>query len=939
MGINGITYIWPGSQSNGCLKDDGSGNLTWAACGSGGGGGGGGAVFVFDGLSNTAMSTFTLAGVRTLSDGAGMTTFYIFASTPNWTGSNTFLSTTTFVSTTTILGGLKINGALAIFGGTLVDNTFTLGATGGNVQGTNDRIITVEPGYGFPAQTSHGRGLIIKAGDAQGSAGANESGGNLYLKAGGTVGNYSGSLIQFYLPIPNTGGGTGFRAPVKAVEFSVTSVTYYVGGSTVVFSSSPVLSLISGIQAVGPQISLSYSQNSANAYYEIGTSSSLQSVPATFISSVTAWGGFTSTGGFSGGSSSFTALSVGYSSITVNTGNANQFTMVFDTIPAQGQHLMVTSVVGNNAHIAGGGDQAGSAGGGQTQDQVNALINTTYTALSQAIAIATAATTSADVFGRTYYLHHEATGPFSTYLQIASTPDAGAEITKSQSVTSAMGLVKISSFITLDLDPGTNKIPAGSWDFTTWIQADSVLSADNLVISIATCGFDGSNPAEIVSSTSPNLISLGANRFDATVIMNQDLYISTSQRLIATYSARTASLGAVVFTLYFAGLSRASHFDAPLSDVYKFTQLSDVPQTYAGQAGKYLAVNNDQTALVFVSTNTDSINALKTDTTTLNTTLSQRTVVVDDEGGTPFSSLTRLSIVGAGVSYSQINGTGTLTVSGGGSGPAPSFQNPSTGTLSMGKTGGSGFGIANSTGLELGQPLQLTTWMSTVAAALGGSGITTDQANALIISTFNTLSNSTATLARPLWILKEWPGYATVAISTDFAPTLSTTSIAPLGGGGAASQALNPHLAPSYSEASTDTRRVMFTVPANIDVSSTVLMYFTIRASSNASSSNVQMLFRSTGTPINLDGSSGQVYNMTNSTGVDTCALSNTVGQQKTCFVEVPVQTGTGNLGWSPGMFVYADISRGHDTSKLLGTDPKARVSLLSFGMYLPIMH
>ncbi len=70
---------------------------------TGGGGGTGGQIVYFTGTSNVSMGTMSLVGIKALS-ASGRTTFYIEASTLNWTVPATFGSTVTFKATVTISG-------------------------------------------------------------------------------------------------------------------------------------------------------------------------------------------------------------------------------------------------------------------------------------------------------------------------------------------------------------------------------------------------------------------------------------------------------------------------------------------------------------------------------------------------------------------------------------------------------------------------------------------------------------------------------------------------------------------------------------------------------------------------------------------------------------------------------------------------------------------
>ena len=110
-GINGVAYTWPSSLSAGnCLKVDGSGNLSWASCGSGGGGGGSGAYF--DGSQTVSITTFTIPYAIATFDGS-FATITVFGATAPVSGSWIFQSSQTFnkwvrISSSVMIGAVDI---------------------------------------------------------------------------------------------------------------------------------------------------------------------------------------------------------------------------------------------------------------------------------------------------------------------------------------------------------------------------------------------------------------------------------------------------------------------------------------------------------------------------------------------------------------------------------------------------------------------------------------------------------------------------------------------------------------------------------------------------------------------------------------------------------------------------------------------------------------
>lgn len=83
MSIFGVPYNWPNANAAGCFKNDGSGNISFGACGSGGGGGGGSGVYIGPPY-NVTVSTIMFPEFNVLSDGNGASTVTVRNSTGTW---------------------------------------------------------------------------------------------------------------------------------------------------------------------------------------------------------------------------------------------------------------------------------------------------------------------------------------------------------------------------------------------------------------------------------------------------------------------------------------------------------------------------------------------------------------------------------------------------------------------------------------------------------------------------------------------------------------------------------------------------------------------------------------------------------------------------------------------------------------------------------------
>lgn len=279
---------------------------------------------------------------------------------------------------------------------------------------------------------------------------------------------------------------------------------------------------------------------------------------------------------------------------------------------------------------------------------------------------------SPDISERTYFLTNVSSGGPNSYQTIMSSPSTAAEFVRTRSVSSAAGLVMISSHITLTGDPGVRKIPSGAWGFLTYLNLDSIAGLSQLIVTVSTIGIDGTLEWEILSTTSADQDELTVTSLDQTVIQQGEIAMSTSDRILVKYWGRTNSITPVNFNLYMAGTSRASHLNSPIGAVYKFVQLTDTPSTLIGSARKYLSVNNDQTATVFVSTITDDFNAHNSTADTVDrgiqSAITAGILPVYDEGSLITGQATTLNFAGSGVTATNSGSTVTVTVSGGGSG-------------------------------------------------------------------------------------------------------------------------------------------------------------------------------------------------------------------------------------------------------------------------------
>lgn len=146
LNVNGINYAWPSSQSSNYLKNDGSGNLTWAAASGGGGGGSGTITSSTPTLLSQYSATTTLSG------------FDLFATTNSWTAGQTITSP----SGLTLSGGsLTMSTGQSILLNN-ADNTGQFSLYNGGATGLNAmRVGTKDVSFGTSVTATSGSGVLV----------------------------------------------------------------------------------------------------------------------------------------------------------------------------------------------------------------------------------------------------------------------------------------------------------------------------------------------------------------------------------------------------------------------------------------------------------------------------------------------------------------------------------------------------------------------------------------------------------------------------------------------------------------------------------------------------------------------------------------------------------------------------------------------------------
>lgn len=350
-------------------------------------------------------------------------------------------------------------------------------------------------------------------------------------------------------------------------------------------------------------------------------------------------------------------------------------------------------------------------------------------------------------------------------------------------------------------------------------------------------------------------------------------------------------------------------------------------------------------------------------------------ITINNNGIVPFtlnfasapSAGQKLGVTGAVGNRLTIGGVGDNAGSGSGGGPDPSLQSPATGPYNLNR-----FGISQSTGIELGDFLQLTTFLSTSDAQqtkfvnfLSTYGvkdvdlsIATRTIGELNTLTFNeegsaigghvsavncvgsvltcSQSGSTTTITAtgassqvPVIITTSgaiyhmnYPMSALLAMSTTFGVSESTAMYKEPG-------SLVNFMPVAFDPSTTEYMYGSFIVPTNIDLSSNATITFSLMPkTSSASMFNVQMLFESSAVI------SGSIYNYQNSTGVDVCPTSVSTSGVNTCSFSQSISA----LDFNPNETVFFRIGRGHDTSKLLASELRSDLYVMNMMLDLPLV-
>lgn len=159
-----------------------------------------------------------------------------------------------------------------------------------------------------------------------------------------------------------------------------------------------------------------------------------------------------------------------------------------------------------------------------------------------------------------------------------------------------------------------------------------------------------------------------------------DLFLVLGASNVLTFNGiplSTASPASISSLLLFMSTAGAKIAALAVDSTTAFSNLNSTGVSLSN----YIAALNSTMTIVRTSTATlaTRLDNVATDTTTIATNLSQRTLVISDEGGTPAATVTKLDFVGANVTYTQSNGSGTVTISG-----TSGAQTPRTELLTVG---------------------------------------------------------------------------------------------------------------------------------------------------------------------------------------------------------------------------------------------------------------
>jgi len=200
------------------------------------------------------------------------------------------------------------------------------------------------------------------------------------------------------------------------------------------------------------------------------------------------------------------------------------------------------------------------------QDRLKFRVDTAGNAYANGVKLGA---TTAAASTSTYFLHSEASS-IATYNQLLPIAQNDPETTSTAVVSSGTGEVLIKAFTTDAL--GLQVLPSGVWQHMTWCTVDNATGTTNIVVRFYS-RTSGGIETELFSLTSGEINNTTVAEIESEIVQ-ADLAINTTDRLVVKYYAQTTSAVNRTVTLYYEGSANYSHIHTPILADIKWGNIS-----------------------------------------------------------------------------------------------------------------------------------------------------------------------------------------------------------------------------------------------------------------------------------------------------------------------------------------------------------------------------
>ena len=159
--------------------------------------------------------------------------------------------------------------------------------------------------------------------------------------------------------------------------------------------------------------------------------------------------------------------------------------------------------------------------------------------------------------GQTYYFSSD-TPDVVGYESLLRVPSFNSEDDDIVSADSGTGEVEFDSYITIPLDPGTNKILAGAWHFYMYHYVSSAVGITQFVYRVFK-RTTGDIETELFNVTSEEVNALAVIEYMTIYVQVSDITLDATDRLVVKVFGKTTSVSSHTLHFVYEGSVHASH--------------------------------------------------------------------------------------------------------------------------------------------------------------------------------------------------------------------------------------------------------------------------------------------------------------------------------------------------------------------------------------------